>query len=90
VLSACSGFVHSCIPLVDRTVEELGTRTKAWTTTITYDPADINSSNLAKFDLVFLNNTTGAFLDERDDPAATASRKAALLEFVRGGKGLGG
>jgi type 1 glutamine amidotransferase len=90
VLSACSGFVHTCIPLVDRTVEELGTKTKAWTTTITYDPADINSSNLAKYDLVFLNNTTGAFLDERDDPAATASRKAALLEFVRGGKGLVG
>ena len=67
VLSACSGFVHTCIPLVDRTVEELGAKTKAWTTTITYDPADINSKNLANFDLVFLNNTTGAFLDERDD-----------------------
>jgi type 1 glutamine amidotransferase len=90
VLSSCSGFVHSCIPLVDRTVEELGAKTKAWTTTITYDPADINSANLAKFDLVFLNNTTGAFLDERDDPAATAARKTALLEFVRGGKGLVG
>jgi type 1 glutamine amidotransferase len=90
VLSACSGFVHTCIPLVDRTVEELGAKTKAWTTTITYDPADINSKNLANFDLVFLNNTTGAFLDERDNPDATAARKAALLEFVRGGKGLVG
>ena len=74
VLSACSGFVHSCIPLVDKTVEELGTKTKAWTTTITYDPADINTANLAKFDLVFLNNTTGAFLDERDDPGRHGGR----------------
>jgi type 1 glutamine amidotransferase len=90
VLSSCSGFVHSCIPLVDRTVEELGTKTKAWTTTVSYDPADINSTNLAKFDVVFLNNTTGAFLDEPNDPAATAARKAALLAFVRGGKGLVG
>lgn len=90
VLSVCSGFVHTCIPLVDRTVEELGAKTKAWTTTISYDPADINPTNLAKFDAVFLNNTTGAFLDEPNDPAATAARKAALLEFVRGGKGLVG
>ncbi len=90
VLSVCSGFVHSCIPLVDRTVEELGAKTKAWTATISYDPADINPTNLAKFDLVFLNNTTGAFLDEPNDPAATAARKAALLEFVRSGKGLVG
>ena len=90
VLSVCSGFVHACIPLVDRTVEELGAKTKAWTTTISYDPADINPTNLAKFDLVFLNNTTGAFLDDPNDPAATAARKAALLAFVRGGKGLVG
>ena len=90
VMSMCSGFVHTCIPLVDRTVEELGAKTKAWTTTISYDPADINPANLAKFDVVFLNNTTGAFLDEPNDPAATAARKAALLAFVRSGKGLVG
>lgn len=90
VLSVCSGFVHSCIPLVDKTVEDLGTKTKAWTATITYNPGDINTENLKQYDLVFLNNTTGAFLDEPNDPVATAARKQALLEFVRGGKGLVG
>jgi type 1 glutamine amidotransferase len=90
VLSACSGFVHTCIPVVDRTVEELGAKTGAFTATISYDPADINPTNLAKYDLLFLNNTTGQFLDEANDPAATAARKAALLEFVRSGKGLAG
>jgi type 1 glutamine amidotransferase len=90
VLSVCSGFVHTCIPVVDKTVEDLGLKTKAWTTTISYNPADINTANLKQYDAVFLNNTTGAFLDERDDPAATAARKQALLEFVRSGKGLVG
>jgi type 1 glutamine amidotransferase len=90
VLSACSGFVHSCIPLVDKTVEDLGSKTKAWTATITYNPGDLNTENLKQYDMVFLNNTTGAFLDEANDPAATAARKQALLEFVRSGKGLAG
>ena len=46
--------------------------------------------NLKQYDLLFLNNTTGAFLDDPADPTATAARKKALLEFVRSGKGLAG
>ena len=37
-------IVHSSIPLAAKTVEALGTKTGAWTTTITYDPADINTA----------------------------------------------
>lgn len=90
VLSKCAGFVHSCIPLAARTIEELGKKTGAWSTVITYDPATINEENLKQFDLVFLNNTTGAFLDDPNDPAASAARKKALIDFVRSGKGLAG
>ena len=89
VLSNCAGFVHSCIPLAAKTVQELGTRTGAWTATVSYDPSSINADNLRQYDLVLLNNTTGAFLDD-PDPAVTAARKKALLEFVRSGKGLAG
>jgi type 1 glutamine amidotransferase len=89
VLSKAAGYVHSCIPLAARTVQELGNKTGAWTTTVTYDPADIRADNLKQYDLVFLNNTTGAFLDD-SDPAVTSARKKALLEFVRAGKGLAG
>ena len=46
VLGKAAGFVHSSIPLAGRTVEELGKKTGAWATTITYDPADINEQNL--------------------------------------------
>ncbi len=82
--------MHSSIPLAARTVEELGKKTGAWSTTITYDPADINAQNLKQYDAIFLDSTTGAFLDDPNDQAATDARRKALLEFVRGGKGLAG
>ncbi len=90
VLAKAAGFVHSSIPLAARTVEEIGKKTGAWSTTITYDAADINEANLKQYDAIFLASTTGAFLDEPGDAAATAARRKALLEFVRGGKGLAG
>jgi type 1 glutamine amidotransferase len=90
VLAKAAGFVHSCIPLAAKTVEALGAKTGAWTTAITYDAAAISEQNLKQYDLLFLDNTTGAFLDDPNDAAATAARRKALLEFVRSGKGLAG
>jgi type 1 glutamine amidotransferase len=90
VIGKAQGFVHSSIPLAAKTVEALGTKTKAWTTTISYDAADINTENLKQYDAIFLASTTGTFLDDPIDPAATTARKKALLDFVRGGKGLAG
>lgn len=90
VLGKAAGFIHSSIPLAARTVEEMGKKTGAWSTTITYDPADINEQNLKQFDAIFLASTTGNFLDDPNDAAATAARRKALLDFVRGGKGLAG
>lgn len=89
VLSKAAGFVHSSIPLAAKTIQELGTKTGAWTAAVTYDSADVNADNLKQYDLVFLNNTTGAFLDD-PDATVTAARKKALLDFVRSGKGLAG
>ncbi len=89
VLCKCAGFVHSCIPLAAKTIESLGEKTGAWTTTVSYDASVITAENLKQYDLVFLNNTTGFFLDD-PDPAITAARKKALLDFVRSGKGLAG
>src|ERR1700752_5104370 len=90
VLGKAAGFVHSSIPLAARTIEEIGKKTGAWSTTITYDAADINDANLKQYDAIFLASTTGAFLDDPNDAAATAARRKALLDFVRSGKGLGG
>ena len=52
--------------------------------------ADVSEKNLAQYDALFLASTTGAFLDDSKDAAATAARRKALLDFVRGGKGLAG
>ena len=90
VLGTAAGYVHSSIPLAARTIEEMGRRTGAWSTTITYDPADVSEKNLAQYDALFLASTTGAFLDDPTDAAVTAARRKALLDFVRGGKGLAG
>lgn len=90
VLARAAGFVHSSIPLAAKTIEALGTKTGAWTTTISYDAADISAANLQQYDAVFLASTTGAFLDAAGDDAATAARRQALMAFVRGGKGLAG
>jgi type 1 glutamine amidotransferase len=89
VICKCAGFVHSCIPLAAKTIEMLGEKTGAWSTTVSYEADVITAQNLKNYDAVFLNNTTGHFLDDVD-PAVTAARKKALLDFVRSGKGLAG
>jgi type 1 glutamine amidotransferase len=89
VLCKCAGFIHSCIPLAAKTIEALGEKTGAWTTTVSYDASVITTENLKQYDAVILNNTTGFFLDDAD-AAVTAARKKALLGFVRSGKGLAG
>ncbi|HEX6463557.1 MAG TPA: ThuA domain-containing protein [Vicinamibacterales bacterium] len=90
VLASARGFVHSSIPLAAKMMEEMGKKTGAWTATTTYDAADITAENLKQYDLVFLDSTTGCFLDDPNDKAATDARRAALLDFVRSGKGLAG
>lgn len=96
VLGTSRGFQHSSIPLAATMVEEMGKKTGAWTTDVTYHAAAINPTTLAEYDAVFLASTTGAFLDEPNpfnDPAIQAvsdARRKALLDFVRGGKGLVG
>src|SRR5947209_9965631 len=45
-----AGFVHSSIPLAAETVKAMGEKTGAYSSTITYDPADITAANLAGYD----------------------------------------
>jgi type 1 glutamine amidotransferase len=83
------GFVHASIPMAAKTVEALGNQGGLWSTTISYDAADINAANLKQYDAIFLDSTTACFLDDADQ-AVTAARRAALLDFVRSGKGIAG
>jgi type 1 glutamine amidotransferase len=90
VYGNAAGFIHSSIPLAAKTVEELGKKGNLWTTTVSYDPADINAANLKQYDLIFLDSTTGCFLDDPKDAAATAARRKAFMDFVNEGKGIAG
>jgi Trehalose utilisation len=81
--------VHASIPLAAKAVEALGNQGGLWTTTVSYDAADINTDNLKKYDAIFLDSTTACFLDD-PDPSVTAARRAAFLNFVRAGKGVAG
>jgi type 1 glutamine amidotransferase len=90
VLGRAVGWVHTSIPLSAKMVEYLGDKTGGWMTTITYDAAAITPENLKQYDAVFLASTTGEFLDDPNDKAATDLRRRALLDFVKSGKGLAG
>lgn len=90
VLGRALGWVHTSIPLAAKMVEYLGDKTGAWTTTITYDAAAITPENLKQYDAIFLSSTTGEFLNDANGKAATDLRRQALLDFVKGGKGLAG
>jgi type 1 glutamine amidotransferase len=85
-----AGYQHSSIPLAAKAVEELGRKTGAWTSDTSWDPAVFTADNLKQYDAIFLSSTTGCFLDKAGDKAATDARRAAFMEFVRGGKGVAG
>ena len=87
--TGAGGFVHASIPLAAKTVEALGNQGGLWSTTVSYDAADINPENLKKYDAIFLDSTTACFLDD-PSPSVTAARRAAFLAFVREGKGVAG
>ncbi len=88
VLAKAAGFVHSSIPLAAKTVEEMGKKTGAYAATTTYDPAQITAENLKQYDAIVLDSTTGCFLDDPGDKAATDARRRAFLDFIRNGKGI--
>lgn len=84
-----AGFQHSSIPLAAKMIEEMGKKTGAWTSTTSWDLADITEANLAQYDAIFLSNTTGTFLDDADQSATDARRKA-FQDFLMSGKGVAG
>src|SRR6202030_728911 len=67
VLCTATGWVHTSIPLAAKMVEYLGDKTGAWMADITYDSAMITPENLKRYDAIFLDSTTGEFLDDPND-----------------------
>ncbi len=80
----CEGFFHGDgIAGGNRALEIMGRKTGAFTADFSDDYSVFEPANLAKYDALVLNNTTGLKFPD-------ATRKQALLDFVRNGKGIVG
>ncbi|HON92078.1 MAG TPA: ThuA domain-containing protein [Sedimentisphaerales bacterium] len=81
----CETFFHSVIPVANETLKIMGEKTGAFqVTAVTDDYAVFNADTLKQFDAICLNNTTSL----KFDPKTTPERCQALMDFVKGGKGL--
>ena len=81
VFYRCEGFIHTSIPHANECIRQMSEKTKAFSVDFadTYDV--FTRENLAQYDAVLLNNTTGMRFEH---PQA----RDAFLDFVAGGKGL--
>ncbi len=74
---------HGSIPTANQAFTLMGTKTGAFETEVSRDPAVFKPESLKRFDAVFFNNTVGNLFE---DPALRQS----LVEFVYAGGGLMG
>ena len=83
----CEGFFHTSIPVVNEALKIMGQKTGAYEVTVCTDDYSIfTPEKLAQFDVVCLNNTTHL----KFNPKETPERCKALMDFVKGGKGIVG
>ena len=82
----CEGFFHGSIPVVNRAMEEMGKKTGLYDVVVTDDYSYFTAEKLKQFDAICLNNTTGLKFNAKETP----ERCKALLDFVKGGKGIVG
>jgi type 1 glutamine amidotransferase len=75
-------FAHKCIPHWNKMIELLGEKTGAYQATLSQSYDDLAPERLKTFDAVYFNNTCRMMTPE---PV-----KAALMDFVKGGKGFAG
>ena len=76
------GFPHASIPHWNKCIELLGQKTGAFTVTLSQSYDDLTAEKLKDFDALFFNNTCRM---KTPEPV-----KAALMDFVKSGKGFAG
>ncbi|MCK4874100.1 MAG: ThuA domain-containing protein [Phycisphaerales bacterium] len=83
IFSLCKGYRHGSIPYGVHAFTRLGERTGAYTAIVSEDTAMFTRENLARFDAIIFNNSTGALFT---DPQL----KQNLIDFVKQGGGIVG
>ena len=82
VFSLCKGYPHSSVPYWAKVLDVMAEKTGAFTVEHSIDMAVFTAESLSRFDAICLNNTTA--LKFTDD------QKKALMDFIKGGKGIVG
>jgi len=77
-------FKHTSIPYWNKTLQIMGEKTGAFTAVVSSDINMFSAENLAQFDAVCLNNSVSLPLS----PDKTPELCKALMDFVKGGKGI--
>jgi len=81
----CETFFHTVIPVANEALKIMGDQTGAFQVTVVTDDYSVfNADTLKQFDAICLNNTTSL----KFDPKTTPERCQALMDFVKGGKGI--
>ena len=79
----CEGFVHGkALEYANKALELAAAKTKAFRVDFSNDYEALKPANLAKYDALVLNNTTGLKTQEN------RFIEPAIIDFVRSGKGL--
>ena len=81
VFCRCEGYYHSVIPVANTAFEKMGEKTGAFEAVIGDDMALFEPESLKAFDAVLFNNTTRLKFEN-------PRHREALMEFVKGGKGI--
>lgn len=82
VFSLCNGFKHSSIPYWAKALDIMSEKTGAFKVVHSIDMSVFNPDTLKQYDAICFNNTTKLTPD--------ATQQKAILDFVRGGKGIVG
>ncbi|MHC4119133.1 MAG: ThuA domain-containing protein [Planctomycetota bacterium] len=83
----CEGFYHKSIPVVNEALKLMGKKTGAYEVTVCTDDYSIfTAEKLKQFDVICFNNTTHL----KFHPDETPQRCKALMDFIKGGKGIVG
>ncbi len=80
------GFYHDCIPYWNSALEIMGKKTGAFSVTLVHDVNAFSAENLKNFDAICFNNTVTLPLS----PEQTPELCKALMDFVKGGRGVVG
>ncbi|WDE99006.1 ThuA domain-containing protein [Lentisphaera profundi] len=77
------GFPHSSIHTAKKMIQVMGDKTGMFTVDFSDDAKDLSAANLAKYDALYLNNTTKMEKGIKDP-----LKRKELIDFVKNGGGL--